>query len=131
MYITATSVQTNAPWGIARLSTGRTSLAGGNPRTFSFNFVFDDSAGFGTEAYIIDTGCRTTHQDYGGRAHFLASFGRGAPDQDINGREYPCSRSYTPSMLRDGLPTQSKPLTGDSKSHSADCPAWLADAQGD
>ena len=89
MHITVASVQVNATWGISRLSTARTSLAGRDPLTFTFNYTFDDSAGAGTEAYILDTGCRTSHQDFTNRAKFAASFGSGVPNEDKNGREYP------------------------------------------
>jgi cerevisin len=84
MHTTAT-LQTNAPWGIARLSSGTTSLGGGDPLALTFNYTFDDNAGAGTQAFIIDTGCRTSHQDFQGRAQFLATFGPGAPDEDRNG----------------------------------------------
>jgi cerevisin len=85
MHTTAIVQQTNAPWGIARLSTGKTSLTGNNPVALNFKYTFDDSAGAGTQAFIVDTGCRVTHKDYGGRATFVASFGPGVPGQDING----------------------------------------------
>jgi cerevisin len=35
----------------------------------------------------LDTGVRTSHLDYGGRASFLATFGPGSTGQDLNGRE--------------------------------------------
>ena len=44
--------QTNAPWGIARISqktSGKTT------------YVYDNSAGAGTCAYVIDTGIYTSH----------------------------------------------------------------------
>jgi hypothetical protein len=50
--INAYATQTNAPWGIARLSsktTGKTS------------YVRDSSDGAGTCSYVIDTGILTTH----------------------------------------------------------------------
>jgi len=87
MHITQLVQQTNAPWGIARLSSGINPISG-NPSALNFNYLFDDTAGTGTEAYIIDTGCRVTHQEFQGRATMLQSFIEGEPD-DGNGREYP------------------------------------------
>ncbi|EGS19557.1 alkaline protease-like protein [Thermochaetoides thermophila DSM 1495] len=57
--------QTNAPWGIARISqktSGKTT------------YVYDNSAGAGTCAYVIDTGIYTSHSDFGGRATFAANY---------------------------------------------------------
>ncbi|KAI0170681.1 peptidase S8/S53 domain-containing protein [Pestalotiopsis sp. NC0098] len=55
--------QTNAPTGLVRLSHATTS---GNAT--SQGYVFDDTAGSGITAYIVDTGIRTTHDEYQGRA---------------------------------------------------------------
>jgi subtilisin family serine protease len=55
--------QTNAPSGLVRLSHAETS---GN--STAQGYVFDDSAGQGITAYIVDTGIRTTHEEYQGRA---------------------------------------------------------------
>lgn len=51
--------QANAPPGLVRLSHAS---AGAD------SYVFDDSAGQGITAYIVDTGIRTTHQEFQGRA---------------------------------------------------------------
>jgi len=85
MYTTAIVQQTNAPWGLSRLSNGPNALTDQNPLTLNFKFSFDQSAGAGTQAFIIDTGCRVSHKDYGGRAKFLQTFGPGAPGVDKNG----------------------------------------------
>ncbi|KAM0351031.1 hypothetical protein ACHAPU_002812 [Fusarium lateritium] len=63
--IKATEQQENAPWGIARLSSTR---AGGK------TYTYDESAGEGTCAYIIDTGVDVEHPDFDGRAKFLKNF---------------------------------------------------------
>lgn len=57
--------QNNAPWGLARIS---------NRNPYTSQYVFDNSAGAGTTAYIIDTGIYTSHNDFGGRASFGANF---------------------------------------------------------
>ncbi|KAI1465301.1 subtilisin-like protein [Daldinia caldariorum] len=51
--------QANAPNGLVRLSHAQTGGQG---------YVFDDSAGEGITAYIVDTGIMTTHEDFQGRA---------------------------------------------------------------
>ena len=68
MHTTVLVQQTNAPWGLACLSSGSTPLANKDPNALSFQYTFDDSAGGGTDAFILDTGCRVTHQEFGGRA---------------------------------------------------------------
>ena len=59
--------QQGAPWGLQRLSsaTGAT----GSPKTEDFTYTFDDaSLGAGVDIYVVDTGVRTTHAVFTGRA---------------------------------------------------------------
>lgn len=88
MKISEVVQQNNAPWGISRVSTGSVSLAGLDPLSLDFPYFADDSAGSGTDVYVLDTGVLTTHDEFEGRATFLATFGPGVPGQDVNGREY-------------------------------------------
>ncbi|KAH6604384.1 subtilisin-like protease pr1a [Trichoderma cornu-damae] len=67
--------QTGAPWGLGRISH---SAAG------STTYVYDDSAGEGTCAYVIDTGVDATHPEFEGRATLLKSYVSGQ-DTDGNG----------------------------------------------
>jgi subtilisin family serine protease len=63
--------QTNPPsWGLDRIDQRNL------PRDSSY--TYPDSAGQGVTAYIIDTGVRITHSDFGGRA----SYGYDAIDND-------------------------------------------------
>ncbi|KAK4039878.1 peptidase S8/S53 domain-containing protein [Parachaetomium inaequale] len=57
--------QSGAPWGISRIS---------HKAKGSTTYVYDDSAGEGTCAYVIDTGIYTGHSQFGGRATFAANF---------------------------------------------------------
>jgi len=82
MHTTVLVQQTNAPWGLARLSSGATALANKDPNALTFQYTFDDSAGGGTDAFILDTGCRVTHQEFGGRA---SCFPSNQPCADGNG----------------------------------------------
>ncbi|TDZ13347.1 Cuticle-degrading protease [Colletotrichum spinosum] len=73
--VTVKAAQRNAPWGLARLS----SAAPG-----STTYSYDESAGEGTCAYIVDTGIDVDHPDFEGRASFLANYAD-ADDTDGQG----------------------------------------------
>ncbi|POR37298.1 Alkaline protease 1 [Tolypocladium paradoxum] len=60
-----TIMQTNAPPGLNRLSHAEAGAPG---------YVFDESAGAGITAYVVDTGIRVTHTEFEGRAIFAANF---------------------------------------------------------
>ncbi len=63
--LNALTTQEDATWGITRIS----SLEPGTSK-----YTYDDSAGEGTYAYVVDTGIYTDHGDFGGRAEFGVSF---------------------------------------------------------
>jgi subtilisin family serine protease len=68
---TADATQSNPPsWGLDRIDQKALPL--------SKSYTYPDSAGQGVTAYVIDTGVRITHQDFGGRA----SYGYDAVDKD-------------------------------------------------
>jgi hypothetical protein len=50
------ATQPNAPWGLARISNS------GTNSTTSTTYTYDDTAGAGTCAYIVDTGIDTEHE---------------------------------------------------------------------
>lgn len=59
------ATQTNAPsWGLPRIS---------SPTPGTKDYSYPDGAGAGVTAYIIDTGIRTTHKEFEGRARWLWS----------------------------------------------------------
>lgn len=59
--------QQGAPWGLQRVSSA--AGATGSPQGQDFVYSFDDSAlGAGVDIYVIDTGVRTTHAVFTGRA---------------------------------------------------------------
>ncbi|CAG5141882.1 uncharacterized protein ALTATR162_LOCUS1033 [Alternaria atra] len=59
MYTTALVTQTSAPWGLGSISS-RTRGA--------TSYVYDSTAGSGTYSYVLDSGIRTTHVEFEGRA---------------------------------------------------------------
>ncbi|KAJ3574012.1 hypothetical protein NPX13_g4502 [Xylaria arbuscula] len=53
--------QTGATWGLGTIS---------HRSKGSTNYIYDNSAGAGTFAYIVDTGLLTTHTQFGGRGSY-------------------------------------------------------------
>jgi subtilisin family serine protease len=68
--------QYNAPWGLARISHHSR-----NHR----DYVYSDTAGTGIYVYVIDTGIRTSHADFNGRAIWGANFMASTSDSDEDG----------------------------------------------
>jgi subtilisin family serine protease len=74
---TADATQSGATWGLDRIDQRNRPLSG----TYTYNWT-----GSGVRAYVIDTGIRTTHTQFGGRAAVSADFvGDGRNGQDCNG----------------------------------------------
>ncbi|KAJ4354147.1 uncharacterized protein N0V89_005880 [Didymosphaeria variabile] len=76
VYATALTTQVGATWGLGRISHRN---RGNN------NYVYDLTAGQGSFAYVIDTGIRTTHNDFQGRAVWGNNFAGDKIDTDANG----------------------------------------------
>ena len=77
--VSMSTTQTNATWGIDRIDQRN------RPLSTTYNYT---STGSGVTAYIIDTGVRTTHSQFGGRAvgGFTAiNDGRGSNDCNGHG----------------------------------------------
>ncbi len=75
--MTATVTQTNPPWGLDRI--GQRDL----PLNHAYSYT---STGSGVNAYIIDTGIRITHTQFGGRASVaFDAVGDGQNGNDCNG----------------------------------------------
>ncbi|KAM3429243.1 hypothetical protein NHJ13734_008245 [Beauveria thailandica] len=70
----AAVTQSSAEWGLVRLSSKQTGAK---------NYVYDNSAGAGTCAYIIDSGVDASHPDFEGRAQQIKSFSGANRDTEI------------------------------------------------
>jgi aqualysin 1 len=75
--VTASATQTSPPWGLDRI----------DQRDLPLNSAYNYTpTGAGVNAYIIDTGIRRTHQDFGGRAYVgYDAIGDGQNSNDCNG----------------------------------------------
>ncbi|KAJ9087052.1 hypothetical protein DSO57_1037070 [Entomophthora muscae] len=89
--VTINTVQTDSPWGLARISQ-KTKLAGS-----SYNYTYA-ADGTGVFVYVVDTGIMVDHPEFEGRARFGAKFA-GRNNKDENGHGTHCagtigSKSY-------------------------------------
>ncbi|CDO71600.1 hypothetical protein BN946_scf184911.g70 [Trametes cinnabarina] len=83
VHINAAVTQTNAPWGLQRISQ-TAKLSSQNTNALTYTYTYDSSAGSGVDIYIVDTGIYTAHSEFGGRARWGATFG-GYANADGNG----------------------------------------------
>jgi len=70
-------------WGLSRISY-RTITPNGQ-------YSYNDQGGAGADAYIIDTGILTTHNDFGGRASLGRNFITSETGTDLNGHGTHCA----------------------------------------
>lgn len=75
-----TSVQSDVPWGLARISSP-TPLTSGQ----KLEYKHDPRGGEGVDVFIIDTGININHADFEGRAKWGTTLYPGSPDRDDYG----------------------------------------------
>ncbi|KAF9216168.1 hypothetical protein BGZ59_010758 [Podila verticillata] len=76
--VTLNAAQQSPPsWGLPRISQRNLNLAA--------PYYYQDQAGSGVTAYVIDTGINTNHVEFGGRATMGANFIQGSANTDENG----------------------------------------------
>ncbi|KAF6748693.1 serine protease [Ephemerocybe angulata] len=74
MYTTAAITQTDAPWGLQRISQP-SKLSSSATSDLTYTYTYDESAGTGVDIYIVDTGVFVDHTQFGGRARWGGAFG--------------------------------------------------------
>ena len=99
--VTADATQSNPPWGLDRIDQRNRPLNA----IYTFNFT-----GAGVRAYVIDTGIRTSHTQFGGRAsNVFDAFGGSGADchghgthvaGTIGGSTYGVAKSSMPRGVR-------------------------------
>ncbi|EHK96957.1 Subtilisin-like protein [Glarea lozoyensis ATCC 20868] len=82
MYTSALRTQTGATWGLGRIS---------HRAPGTTTYIYDSTAGAGTRVYVVDTGIRTTHSQFGGRAIAGANFITTESATDGNGHGTHCA----------------------------------------
>ncbi|KAF1911590.1 peptidase S8/S53 domain-containing protein [Ampelomyces quisqualis] len=82
------AAETGAPWGLQRLSND--AGASGSPQSQDFTYSFENnSLGAGVDIYVLDTGVRTTHAVFNGRAS--TGFKINGSDADGDGHGTHCA----------------------------------------
>ncbi|KAF8638439.1 hypothetical protein AX16_010506, partial [Volvariella volvacea WC 439] len=90
MHTTAVTTQTDAPWGLARISS-QERLASNDPLALNYQYRYDDSAGNGVDIYILGEQMMCVLEDFGGRARQGAVFGPYPVNEDGNGHGTHCA----------------------------------------
>ena len=89
--VTADATQNNPPWGLDRIDQRNLPLSA----TYNYNWT-----GSGVRVYVIDTGIRTAHTQFGGRAsNVFDAFGGSGQDCTATARTSPVRSAVQPTAL--------------------------------
>jgi cerevisin len=83
--IKAEAVQNKTTWGLGRISS-KGALSG-----FYGTYYYNPTAGEGVNVYVLDSGIRTTHIEFGGRAEIGITFAQNVTDTDKFGHGTHCA----------------------------------------
>lgn len=89
MHTMTTITQTNAPWGLARISSN-SRLTSTDTSALTYTYIYDSVAGQGVDVYVVDTGIYVNHTTFEGRARWGNTFG-GYASADGNGHGTHCA----------------------------------------
>ena len=94
--VNAVQTQTNAPWGLQRVSTKAKvqSTSGGTESQPAYRYTFDNTTlGQNVDVYVVDTGINCNHVSFGGRAvcRTQADFTGSGSSFDGNGHGTHCA----------------------------------------
>jgi subtilisin family serine protease len=125
--ISAVETQSNAPWGLSRLSSRKPGAT---------EYLYDSSAGEGTYAYIIDTGIFLEHPDFEGRAIFGVNLAETEQDDDRDGHGHGTHVAGTVGSATYGVAKKTnliavKVLDSEGSGSSSDVIAGMQWAAGD
>ncbi|KAJ3538909.1 hypothetical protein NMY22_g4974 [Coprinellus aureogranulatus] len=69
------AISTEQPWGVGRISSEQR-LDSQSASKLIHTYEYDDRAGQGVDIYVLGTGVRVSHEEFGGRASWAGVFGR-------------------------------------------------------
>lgn len=83
-YMSALDTQTNATWGLARVSS-HGKLANQDPSLLNFRYKYKHNPGNGVDIYVVDTGIYVEHWEFEGRARWGGVFCANCTQKDGHG----------------------------------------------
>ncbi|KAF2187203.1 oryzin precursor [Zopfia rhizophila CBS 207.26] len=110
-----------APWGLQRISNAAGASGSDKDQgfTYSYDATDDTKLGAGVDVYIIDTGVRTSHAVFGGRAKQGFSFSSAATDGDGHGTHVAGTAAGTKFGVASGANVYAVKVLGDNGSGSS------------
>ncbi|KAG8986305.1 subtilisin-like serine protease [Tulasnella sp. 427] len=92
----ASATQSNAPWGLQRISHPGPLPRNSNPNRLEYTYDYTPSAGRGVNVYVVDTGISVDHVNFAGRARF--GYSAVESTEDGNGHGTHCAGTAVGSL---------------------------------